>query len=109
LAVEARCKHWTSCETMRKLFAEGQCKHGVTRHCKHFKANIDVIEEMWGPLSPTALATGGVTETEEQNRLIACMFLMGGSARTGHLMSDLNENFMGGNDAHPKSLEHAVS
>ena len=64
-AVEARHKHWTLCETMRKLYTEGQHKcEGVTGCCEHFKKNIDVVEELWGPLSPMGSATGGVTETE---------------------------------------------
>jgi hypothetical protein len=63
-------------------------KEGVAKYYKRFKISADVLGGHWGDFHPTNLAKDGVTKEEAQDRLLACVFLMGADkGRFGSLLA----------------------
>jgi hypothetical protein len=85
------------------MMQEGS-KEAVAKFYKHFKISADVLGGHWGDFHPPNLVKDGVTKEQAQDRLLACVFLMGADkGRFGSLLEEYNNSYVAGIDNYPKS------
>jgi Zinc knuckle len=63
-----------------------------------------------GDFHPPNLVKDGVTKEQAQDRLLACVFLMGANkGRFGSLLEEYNNSYVAGIDKYPKSLKATLT
>lgn len=81
-------------------------KEQVAKYYERFKVAADVLKGHWGNFVPTNLVKDNLTNEETTDRFLGRIFLMGADKmRFGHLLDELNNNFISGTDRYPKTLE----
>jgi hypothetical protein len=66
----------------------------------------EVLTGHWGEFYPSKLVKNGLTKEQAQDRFFARILLMGyDKGRFGTLLDKLNNNYIGGTDQYPKTLE----
>jgi hypothetical protein len=92
--------------SLRPLTNLQQGLQEVAKYYKRFKISADVLGGHWGDFHPTNLAKYGVTKEEAQDRLLACVFLMGANKRQfGSLIEEYNNSYVARTDKYPKLLK----
>jgi hypothetical protein len=74
-----------------------------------FETAAKVLTGHWGEFYPTKLVKNGLTKEQTKDRFLARILLMGADkGRFGTLLDELQNNYIGGTDRYPKTLEDTL-
>jgi len=100
-------EYWTMQASMRSFMVLKQGdKESLGSFSRRFLAQLEVTEEVWGPLSPMKLK-GSATDAQNKARdkFLACVFLAGVDRnRFKAVLDDLNNDFLTGNVSYPEDV-----
>jgi hypothetical protein len=96
--------------SLRRLVAiqQGPKEHTAKYHAR-FETAAKVLTGHWGEFYPTKLVKNGLTKEQTKDRFLARILLMGADkGRFGTLLDELQNNYIGGTDRYPKTLEDTL-
>ena len=82
----------------------------ITVFYKRWMSQIDVLESQYGPIVPLGLVDTNIDKDEAKKHFKACMFLLAvDRKRYGHVLEELNNQYLNGAKPYPTSVEGVVN
>lgn len=96
-------EYWTMQASLKNLLnMSQQGKESLAGYSKRFMAQLEVTEEVWGPLRPE---TNTGDSEESRNKFLACVFLAGvDRTKYKEVLDDLSNDYVLGTVSYPEDV-----
>jgi hypothetical protein len=102
--------YWVLSGALRKLLTYKQKGKSLSEHHREWDTLISIVENKWGPLTPTKLEANA-DANEERKKFLACLFLYTVNWNIyGEAIEEMNNQYISENkDAYPPTVADAVN